>query len=172
MIRGFRIHRPAAPLHEGRAGILPRWLFESPAVERLLRFATTGAISAASQLALLWILLDVDLRNSLANLLSFLAGAQVNFVLSLRFTWRDRSSAAPIAATWLRFMCAVSCTALLNLAVFAVADLFVPSILAAAVALGVIALANFVIADRAIFAAAAASAVAVTQVHPIETQES
>ncbi len=125
-----------------------------PQLPRMLRFATAGAVSAAAQLAILSALLDVRIRTSTANLAAFLVSAQINFVLNRWFTWGDRQPSGLLAATWMRFMCAVAATVMLNLAAFAVADRYVPSLIAGAMGIGVVAVANFVIADRAVFRAA------------------
>ncbi|MEO9256612.1 MAG: GtrA family protein [Tepidiformaceae bacterium] len=170
MIRGLILHpRIDVPDIPSR---LHAWL-RSPAFHRVLRFGTSGAISAVFQLAVLWALLDVDLRTAAANLLAFLAGAQLNFTLNRYFTWRDRAPSTSAVATWARFMCAVSATATLNLGVFAIADRVIPSLLAAAIGIGVVAVVNFFLGDRAIFASASTAAPSLTGIVPsnIEPQE-
>jgi putative flippase GtrA len=174
MIRGLGLHptndlpRLASRVHTR----LPR-IVRTPSVQRILRFGTSGAISAVFQLAILSVLLDVDIRTAAANFLAFLAGAQLNFLLNRRFTWRDRETATSALATWARFMCAVSITALLNLGVFALADLVIPSLIAAAIGIAVVAVANFVIGDRAVFVAAASHLPAVEPLERsiVENQE-
>lgn len=145
MIRGLGLHPPTDLTHFHS-------FLRSPAFQRILRFGTSGAISAIFQLGVLWALLDVDLRTAAANLLAFLAGAQLNFALNRYFTWSDRAASTSAFATWGRFMCAVSATAMLNLGVFALADRVIPSLPAAAIGIGVVAVVNFFLGDRAIFA--------------------
>lgn len=122
---------------------------------RLLRFATTGALSGLSQIALLAALLHLGLRAWPANLASFAAASQANFVLSNWFTWGDRRGGVRFTGRWFRFMSTIMLTALLNLGIFTVADGYMPSLLAACAGIAVAAGANFVVADRAVFVASA-----------------
>src|SRR5262249_42300521 len=84
---------------------------------------------------------------------------QVNFWLNLRFTWRDRAASAgprALLVRWARFHGAVAGTAVLNMAVFALASTELPHLVAAALGIGVAAVANFVTGDRFVFRAGVA----------------
>lgn len=123
----------------------------TPGRTRLVRFAITGAVSGAAQLGILALLLRASVRAWPADVAAFAVASQVNFALSRWFTWGDRRHVGRFAGCWLRFMSTISLTALLNLGVFAVADRFVPSVLAAACGIAIAGGANFVISDRAVF---------------------
>jgi putative flippase GtrA len=120
-----------------------------------VRFVVTGGLAALVQLGLLqvWTVLGWDPLP--ANVVAFLGAAQVNFWLSQLFTWGDRGGTRRIGLSvvprWARFHAAISGTALLNMAVFALARTLLPSLLAAALGIAVAAVLNFVLADRFVF---------------------
>jgi putative flippase GtrA len=122
---------------------------------RLARFACTGGIAGAIQLALLhlWIARGWDAIT--ANPVAFLISAQANFLLSATFIWGDRDGGTRRGATllrrWVAFHGSILGTALLNQAVFAVAQQAMPALIAAALVIGAGALVNFVVQDRLVF---------------------
>lgn len=124
---------------------------------RLARFAYTGAFAGVIQLALLqlWTMHGWDAL--LANTVAFLVSAQVNFLLSARFIWRDRHASHHRTETllrrWLAFHGAIFGTALLNQGVFVVAQLALPALVASGLGIAAGALVNFVVQDRFVFAA-------------------
>jgi putative flippase GtrA len=149
-------HTGASPMRatlRDRAAALVRSAASAVTGQRLARFAVTGAFAGVVQLALLAAFLDVHIEASLGDVLAFFAAAQVNFVLSQRFTWRDRPAGRRGPARWFRFMALVSLSALLNLGVFTAAILFGPPLVAAALGIAAAAIVNFIVADRAVFAA-------------------
>ncbi|MCC6382745.1 MAG: GtrA family protein [Dehalococcoidia bacterium] len=141
---------PASSLADAADGIRLAWALR-PWRARVLRFATTGALSGLSQVGLLALLLHLGLRAWPANMAAFATASQANFALSNWFTWGDRRRAGNLASRWLRFMSTITLTALLNLGVFTFADAYVSSLLAACLGIAVAAGANFVVADRAVF---------------------
>src|SRR5690242_12470921 len=84
--------RPATTHGRRRLGML---LFS--AAGRPARFALTGGLAGLCQLALLSALTRRGWAPDVANVVAFLLAAQLNFVLSATFTWRDRLARA---ASW------------------------------------------------------------------------
>jgi glycosyltransferase involved in cell wall biosynthesis/putative flippase GtrA len=91
----------------------------------------------------------------LANTVAFLLAAQVNFALSIVFTWRDRpgtsESRGALLRHWLRFHGSIVRTVLLNQGILAVARTTLPTLLASGLGIGVTSVANFVLGDRLVF---------------------
>jgi putative flippase GtrA len=143
-----------------------RALFREQA--RPVRFAIVGGLAGLMQLALLKLLIDHGWQALLANGVAFLLSAQCNFVMSCLFTWRDRGIGGTsrsgaqrdgsttggmllVARRWLAFHCSIASMALVNMVAFAVAQLVLPNVAAAAVGICVAAIGNFFIGDRLIF---------------------
>src|SRR6266516_2122278 len=90
---------------------------------RIAVFAAVGAFCFAVQLVLLTLIAGAGVDRPIADAIGFALSAQLNFLLSTRFTWRDRKVAGrrDIGVRWLAY----NATALLSLAgntaVFAVA---------------------------------------------------
>ena len=126
---------------------------------RPVRFVVTGGLAALVQLGLLQVWTGLGWDPLPANVVACLVAAQVNFWLSQLFTWGDRGGtrriALSVAPRWARFHAAISGTALLNMAVFALARTLLPSLLAATLGIAVAAILNFVLADRLVFRPAA-----------------
>lgn len=89
----------------------------------------------------------------MANIVAILFSAQVNFVLSISFTWNDRvqTERKGLLARWLAFHISILGTALLNQLVFFLAHLLIPNQFAAIAGIEAGALANFVLLDRRVF---------------------
>lgn len=124
---------------------------------RPVRFVLSGGLCALAQLAFLLVFTARGLAAFPANVAAFTLAAHLNFLISTTFTWGDRRSGA-LVTRWLAFLGAVSGTALLNLAVFEVARAALPVLLAAASGIAAAATLNYLVADRAIFTRAAATA--------------
>lgn len=119
---------------------------------RLLRFVCVGVGVTVAQLGLLLALAPLALAPLVANILALLLAAQLNFALSSAFTWGDRPSHGwRFARRWLRFMASIAGTLLVNLAIFAVARLLLPTLLASALGSGLTGSLNFVLGDRFVF---------------------
>jgi putative flippase GtrA len=132
--------------------------------DRLLRFAVTGGVAAAVQIGLLAVLAPRVGHPDLADLLAFLAAAQVNFVLSSTFTWRDRRQpGAAMAGHWLRFHLSIAAMAVVNMATFAAVHPVTGAVVAAAAGIGAAAAGNFLLGDRLVFPPAARPARAGTR---------
>lgn len=121
---------------------------------RLLRFIICGGTASIIQLCFLHVFLGWGWAAIPADALSLLLGAQVNFLLSSTITWRDRRDGACWWRRWVGFHCAIAGTATLNLAVFTLASLVMPHLIAAALGIGVAAVCNFLAGDRLIFRSA------------------
>ncbi|QBD78168.1 hypothetical protein EPA93_20065 [Ktedonosporobacter rubrisoli] len=122
---------------------------------RPVRFILTGGLAGLCQLGLLALLLKLQVYAILANALAFFLAAQVNFVLSTLFTWRDRqlpgSGKNTLLLRWLAFHGSILGTALLNMLVFTLAHLAMPALLASALGIIAAAIINFTVIDRFVF---------------------
>ncbi|MEU6859739.1 GtrA family protein [Glycomyces sp. NPDC046736] len=126
-----------------------------PPLSRLVRFAAVGLVCFAIQAALLVALHGAGTPQTLANAVGFLASAQVNFLLSTYFTWRDRRlprlRRKALAARWVAFQTTVAVSLACNTAVFALVSQFAPPVAAAAVGVGAGALLTYLASDHLIF---------------------
>jgi putative flippase GtrA len=115
----------------------------------------TGGVAGAFQLASLAVLTRHGWEATAANALAFLAAAQVNFALSLAFTWRDRhpegTRSGSVARRWLLFHGSIAAMALLNMLVFTLARAFVPALVASALGILAGAAGNYLAGDRIVF---------------------
>lgn len=137
-------------LHSRQA--LGSWLFSQRA--RPVRFICTGGFAGLIQLMLLHLWTHQGWNPVLANLAAFSLAAQVNFLLSSLFTWRDRrqvSAQRTLLLCWLTFHSTIVGTASLNQMTFLLARLFLPDLGASALGIGLAALINFVLLNRLVF---------------------
>ncbi len=122
---------------------------------RPLRFILTGSLAGLSQLGLLAMLLRLAVSPLLANGIAFLLAAQLNFLLSLLFTWRDRHAitraSRQLLQRWLTFHGSILGTAILNQVIFALTQTRLPALLAAGLGIMSAAIANFFLMDRLVF---------------------
>lgn len=118
---------------------------------RLVRFALTGGLASLFQLTLLTLLLDRGFDSLVANGTAFLIAAQLNFVMSSLFTWRDRVAVQPLWGRWLLFHGSIASMALVNMAVFAATRPFFPTLVASASGIAVAAIGNFILGSTFVF---------------------
>ena len=120
---------------------------------RPLRFALVGGIAGVIQLGALGVFVSVGMQPFLANAAGFALSAQVNFLLSQTFTWRDRrdDGQRSLLSRWATYHACISGAAVVNLAVFALVLQVAPHLLAAALGIVAGALLNFVTNDRLTF---------------------
>ena len=124
-------------------------------LSRSVNFALVGLLGFVCQLSLLHLLVGAGMPVSLGTAVAVLAAVAHNFVWHRAWTWRDRAAGSP-HAQFLRF---VGLNGLVSLAgnvaiTAALAAAGVPVLVANAVAVVVCSLANFVLADRLVFAVA------------------
>jgi putative flippase GtrA len=117
---------------------------------RLIRFGVVGASAGALQLALLVLLSRSGVPAVSSDALAFLLAAQLNFVLSRRFTWGDRPRAR-LPQQWAAFHASIAGTGALNIGVFSLARLAAANPFASLIGIAAASSANFLIGDRAIF---------------------
>ena len=119
---------------------------------RVVRFLAVGGTCGVIQLIILHKLVVSDVEAHLANLAAFIVSMELNFVLSQFFTWRDRWSASlrpsKVLGRLLLFNLSAATTGIVNQGVFALANLFIGYLPAAAVGIGVAAFTNFLLNDR------------------------
>jgi putative flippase GtrA len=116
------------------------------------RFLCVGGLATLTQVTLLEGLTALGWPVPLANGLGLLAATQLNFVLNVTFTWRDRRlSKSVLPLRWLRFMGLIATTLLLNEAVFLAARTVLPTLVAAGLGSSLMALLNFTLGDRFVF---------------------
>lgn len=88
-------------------------------ITRILRFGIVGTLCLLIQILILFILEHL-IPPVFANGIGFIISAQLNFILSYHFTWRDsaRKNGFRLAATWLQFNLVVLLSACINGAAF------------------------------------------------------
>lgn len=124
---------------------------------RPLRFIFTGGVAALVQLSLLHLLMMAGWTTMLANVVAFFCSAQVNFLMSFFFTWRDRQPESENArkntfvARWLKFHSSILVTAVFNQAVFLCASFFMPTMFASALGIVLTAFVNFFALNMLVF---------------------
>ena len=122
---------------------------------RLAKFVMVGGSCAVVQLSVLHGLVTADVEEHLANLIAFIISMEVNFALSQFFTWRDRWSASLGTGTLFRrllfFNVAATTTGVVNQGAFALLNLFMEYLPAAAGGIAVAAFTNFALNDRLVF---------------------
>jgi putative flippase GtrA len=147
---------PASPVRR----TLPRqslelWRTLLSSRARPLRFAAVGGAAGLVQLALLVILKQFGMGAIPANVGAYLLSAQLNFLLSNHFIWRDRwsrsASGGDLLRRWVAFHGSIAGTFLLSQAVFIAARVALPDVLASGLGLAGAAIANFLIQDRMTF---------------------
>src|SRR5579884_4020547 len=81
---------------------------------RPLRFAAVGGTAALVQVAVLAFLTHHGWNALLAEVVAFFVAAQINFVLSVTLTWRDRGIGQSWPQRWLLFHASISLMAAVN----------------------------------------------------------
>lgn len=140
------------PTRPGEAASLVRTLYAN----RVVRFITVGGTCGVIQLSVLHALVTArGVEEHLANLIAFFISMEINFVLSQLFTWRDRWSPAlqsrGFAARLAMFNVSAGVSLVINQGVFAVFNLFVWYLPAAAIGICAAAFTNFMLNDRIVF---------------------
>jgi putative flippase GtrA len=124
---------------------------------RIARFAAVGAGCGVVQLSVLHLLVaGFSAEAHLANFIAFIISMELNFTFNQLFTWRDcwgsELTIGRFFARLLMFNVGASVTGLaLNQGVFALMNLFMWYLPAAAIGICVAAAANFLLNDRLVF---------------------
>ncbi len=107
----------------------------SLAQKRIAIFAAVGLTCFATQLVMLTILARLGTYRPVANAIGFALSAQLNFLLSSRFTWGDRPAAGRrgTGARWLAYNGTAGLSLGVNTAVFILAYRAVGTGIAAAI---------------------------------------
>jgi putative flippase GtrA len=127
-----------------------RWL--SPArYFRQLAFLAVGGGCFAFQLCCLVALIHLGMGGDVANTLSFALGAEMKFVLSLRWVWRDRSAAGQMWRRCARFNATTLVVYFVDQGVFSGTHSVLTPIPAAALGVAVGTLVSYVVCDRLVF---------------------
>ena len=131
------------------------WLGRRVLSARLVKFALVGGSCAVVQLSILHGLVSAGVEEHLANLVAFIISMELNFALHQFVTWRDRWTPtlhpAKLLGRLLLFNASASSTGVINQGVFAIFNLFIWYLPAAAIGIGVAAFTNFLLNDRLIF---------------------
>lgn len=106
----------------------------SRAQKRIVIFAAVGATCFGVQLALLTAMVHLGANRPVANAIGFAISAQVNFLLSSKVTWRDRSVSGwrDTGARWLGYNGTALVSLGVNTAVFTICYHAIGTTLAAA----------------------------------------
>jgi putative flippase GtrA len=123
----------------------------------ILRYAVVGLVATAFQLLVLAGLLSIGTAAQSANALSFLTSTQLNFVLSLVFTWSHRRctrNPRAIATRCLSYNAVAGLALVVNAGAFWAAHhpTHLPALPSAVVAVGVSTIFTYVFSSRLIFA--------------------
>jgi putative flippase GtrA len=116
-----------------------------------LRFAGTGGLAGMVQLAILALLTRHGWNGLQADAVAFLLAAQVNFLLSVTFTWQERQEPGSLPRRWLLYHGSIGLMAIVNLLTFAVARTVMPTLVASVAGIAAGAVGNYVAGDRLVF---------------------
>jgi putative flippase GtrA len=132
-------------------------LLSSGGVWRFTRFGVMGAITFVVQFAALELFKSVGIASIPAYALSLIPAVQLNFVANELLVWDDRHIRAvrsrAMFKRWLTFQGCIAFSVVINLAVFSVAQFFVPDIVAMVLGIGASTFLKFLSLDRLAFRA-------------------
>lgn len=117
------------------------------------QFLVIGGITGVFQLLLLAVLKERTDLGNWSNAVAFASAAQLNFTLNYLFTWRDRMSRRPAAVIrqLVTFNALVALALPLNQAIYLLAAMVLPYLIAGAVGIGATTLGKYLVSDRWIF---------------------
>jgi putative flippase GtrA len=123
---------------------------------RVFRFLTVGGTCGVIQLSVLHGLVATrGLEEHLANLIAFFISMEINFIFSQLFTWRDRLSPALQTRGFIgrlaMFNVSATMSLVINQSVFALFNIFMWYLPAAALGICAAAFTNFMLNDRIVF---------------------
>ncbi len=124
---------------------------------RPLRFGAVGLTCSAVQLGLLAVFVQLGVRHDSANLIALALSTQFNFLLSSLIIWPDRPVTSDRVRTITQRLIAFNgisiTTLLINEGVFAIADEFMPYLLAGVLGIAIAAPINYLVEHFLIFRA-------------------
>ena len=121
---------------------------------RPVRFLIVGGVTFALNLGLLMLFTSLGLGSIVAYAIALALSVQFNFVVNQLLVWHDRPlplAAGPIIARWTSFHAWIALSLVVNLVAFSVAQLFMPDVAAAFVAVAASTGFKFVSLDRFAF---------------------
>jgi putative flippase GtrA len=126
-------------------------------VWRFARFGVMGAITFVVQFAALEFFKALGLASIPAYALSLIPAVQLNFVANELLVWDDRhiriARSRAMLNRWLTFHGCIAFSLVINFAVFAVAQIFVPDLAAMVLGIGASTFVKFLSLDRLAFRA-------------------
>ena len=117
---------------------------------RPLQFMLTGGLAGLLQICVMEALTGHGWPSIPANILAALCGAQLNFVLSSVFTWRDRVPTS-VWRRWLLYHGTIAGTMLFSTITFIILSTMVPDEVASAAGIALGGIANFFLGDLLVF---------------------
>ncbi|MFC4113151.1 GtrA family protein [Nonomuraea zeae] len=121
---------------------------------RILRFVTVGSFCFSFQYVCAVLLAGLGAPWPLSNAAGFLLSAQLNFLLSSGWTWRDRPpgwARSALRRRWASYNATAVLALAINTAVFSVSYRALGALPAAALGVLTGSVANYLICDRAVF---------------------
>lgn len=123
--------------------------------ERLIRFAGVGLLCALLQMGFVGLFIKTfhvndSLLENFGNLMGFILSAQINFLLSIKFTWQDRGQTIGIAS-WKNFNAMIIGALVTSQAAFFLANFVFPVLVATGLSLLISAFVNLVISNSFVF---------------------
>jgi putative flippase GtrA len=131
---------------------LPGLLHSSAA--RPVRFGVVGLITFGVQIGMLLLLKQLGLASIIAYALALAVSVQFNFIVNQLVVWADRPLTRlgkEFAERWATFHGCIALSLVVNFGAFAVAQLFLPDVLAAMVGVGCSTALKFLSLDRFAF---------------------
>lgn len=118
---------------------------------RFLVFAVIGGYVTLQGAAILWLLVEADLRPELANIGQMIVSIETNFFANNFLTWRDRRERT-LWSRWKRFHAAKIGTVVLNSLLFAaLVWLKIPYMLVYMINVAIFTMINFLINEKFVF---------------------
>jgi len=124
-------------------------------IPRILRFGGIGGLCALIQILCLHALVEVGVAPSVANVVTLICCAQLNFALSCRVTWAERRDISSEGqSTWhrlARFNGMVLISGLANQATFMATVPHLNYLIAGVLAIAAGGIVNYTVSDRIVF---------------------
>lgn len=121
--------------------------------KRALTFGLVGLVCFAAQYGVAWSIVRIGVSWPIGNAFAFFLSAQLNFVLSSLFTWRDRGARRWTVRRWISYNGTVLVALAVNSAVFTAIYPLAGSLPASAVGVLAGAAANYLICNYLVFRA-------------------